>query len=602
MSKSEQARPAPKAASDLCQPAPDEIVSSVVVDGVMRPISFYKDSKWLFIEGATNLGRNSRFIDFDLIPTEFCDRFKAIMFTYWRNGRRSRARPTIATTRMHYFTAREFFVSLQEDGVRHLEDATSQVCLAYVEKLKSRRTRYGKPLSALSIEKKLLTVELLHEVGTELGYAIPHPWPNTNAAALADSPRWTGARIPKTPLIPDAILAKIYQEATKIVHDANRILDFRDALDEERKRHPGRDVRYKFLRTSGWVGSLFDLKHAVKDIRSACYIIVATLTGCRNHEIAHIKLGSYHRTLGDDGEEYWWITSVSTKTQSGRCRWMVPFAAVEALRVMERWAAPLHEEVRRDIARLRSRDPADPEIAEAQRQEDALFIGKSDRGITTLSASTWCDILKEFILRRGVEWPLATHQFRRTFAVYAAKSQLGDLRYLKEHFKHWSMDMTLLYAMGGLQERELLDEIRSELDLLRDSVVEAWLQPTAKLAGGGGRRVMSFRDLNPIPIYKTRKEMVEAISLGVHLRSNGHAWCTADNGTACLGNSGVDPTRCTECTNAVIAAGHADYYRQLRDDLRALLDQEDIGESGRSRVARDLARCDEVLRRLGVEV
>jgi hypothetical protein len=60
--------------------------------------------------------------------------------------------------------------------------------------------------------------------------------------------------------------------------------------------------------------------------------------------------------------------------------------------------------------------------------------------------------LKAFAKKCGLEWELATHQFRRKFANYAARSQFGDLRYLKQHFKHWSLDMTLGYALNESQE------------------------------------------------------------------------------------------------------------------------------------------------------
>jgi hypothetical protein len=48
---------------------------------------------------------------------------------------------------------------------------------------------------------------------------------------------------------------------------------------------------------------------------------------------------------------------------------------------------------------------------------------------------------------------------------YAVRSQprhnhiLGDLIYLKHHYKHWSLDTTALYALNAQQEQELFDEV-----------------------------------------------------------------------------------------------------------------------------------------------
>ncbi|MDB5935350.1 MAG: hypothetical protein JWQ01_2694 [Massilia sp.] len=50
--------------------------------------------------------------------------------------------------------------------------------------------------------------------------------------------------------------------------------------------------------------------------------------------------------------------------------------------------------------------------------------------------------------------------YKRLTACYAARSQFGDLRYLRDHFKHWSLDMTLGYAMNESQEMELYLEIQ----------------------------------------------------------------------------------------------------------------------------------------------
>lgn len=76
------------------------------------------------------------------------------------------------------------------------------------------------------------------------------------------------------------------------------------------------------------------------------------------------------------------------------------------------------------------------------------------------------DELKRFcadntILGDGLRpYPLHTHQFRRTYAYFVARSELGDLLTLRDHFGHWSLDMTTYYADGAT------DDFESDVELL----------------------------------------------------------------------------------------------------------------------------------------
>jgi hypothetical protein len=279
---------------------------------------------------------------------------------------------------------------------------------------------------------------------------------------------------------------------------------------------------------------------------------------------------------------------------------MIPEAAVQAVRVMERWAKPYQDQLGAEIEMRRIRDPRDPEIAEASRHQKALFLASEPRrenSVRTISGAGLNVALKRFARSRSVQWPLASHQFRRKFANYAARSQFGDLRYLKEHFKHWSLDMTLGYALNGSQEMELYAEIQGELDEIKTSVVESWLNPGARLAGGYGTNVVAWRGSNPVTIFKDRKHLVRSLAESTPIRSNGHAWCTADD-DLCVGN-GLERTRCGGCGNAVIGTKHAHIYRGLHDHLQEVAKVPDIGPGGLKLVERDMQRCRSVLAALG---
>ena len=93
--------------------------------------------------------------------------------------------------------------------------------------------------------------------------------------------------------------------------------------------------------------------------------------------------------------------------------------------------------------------------------------------------------------------------------------------------------------------------------------------------------------------------MVRSVAVSHSIRSNGHAWCTADD-NRCIGNT-LEKSRCSGCDNAVISRVHARLYQRLYEDLRALAACEDIGRSGHARVQRDMDRCRDVLKSLGFD-
>lgn len=194
------------------------------------------------------------------------------------------------------------------------------------------------------------------------------PWPDETAWSLAGlNGQQKGSRLLKggrTPLIPDAEFSAIFQAAWDIVQKADSVLDIRDGVarievDASLKRQRHWEARCEYLRSEEWKGGLNSLRTSLTDIRTACYIVVASLSGCRNHELAFVHSNASYRTQDNDGEEYWWMRSRSTKTGEGHAEWMIPAAAAEALRIMDRWALPLQQELQEEIERRRRDNPAD---------------------------------------------------------------------------------------------------------------------------------------------------------------------------------------------------------------------------------------------------
>ncbi|WP_305955394.1 integrase [Pseudomonas sp. LP_7_YM] len=497
----------------------------------------------------------------------------------------------------------------------HFDAVTPMICANYVaecREIRQTRRNRGQALSPAALERRFMSVEALHELSQYTNDPIPrHPWPDTSARALAGRAS-LNSEAGKTPLIPDEVFCTLFEKAYEQVQHGERLLDLRDTLDSvavARKGQVTRSVqehKVRQLTALGWEGGLEAFNQAIKDLRTASYIVLASTSGCRNHELANVKSGAHHRTEDDEGTVFHWLRSTSEKTDTGVHDWMIPEIAVHVLRLMERWAKPYQAMIDAEISERRMLNSSDPQIATAQKHRHALFLGVAAtkrNQVRTLSGSAWNMCLKAYAKSCGLNWILASHQFRRKFANYAAHSQFGDLRYLREHFAHWSMDMTLGYAMdqdwGQHLDIELYEDIQSELEDIKSEVVGTWLGDTP-LTGGYGRSIKHWqRDSANLAIFKSHASMVTSIAESTAIRSNGHAWCTADD-DRCVGNT-MERTRCGDCNNAVIGGAHVGIYQRLYDNLKRLLDCHDIGDGGRQRVLRDLDRCRDVLMQLGYD-
>ncbi|MCY1224188.1 hypothetical protein D9M72_363340 [compost metagenome] len=595
------------------------IISAIQVDGQWVIRSRYGDDIW-HLEGFTsNVPANKKRLDFGTVPPAFRAVMKAMLYRYLRRGRLGAKRPQGSALQDFFGTARLFLRYLEALHLDHLGAVTPLVCATYVDACKAyRQTSRNKrrPLSPRGLLARFAAVEALHEFSQFTDDPIrEHPWPDTSATAMAGL-TGRGAQGSQTPLIPDAAFCMLFEQAYHEVECGQSLLDLRDALDtlmtQRKELRMGQScgavafAKNCRLDTLGWTGGLKAFSRALNDLRTACYIVLASTSGCRNHELANLQSGAHHRTEDDEGTVYHWMRSRSEKTAAGLHDWMIPEAAVRALRLMERWAEPYQTMIASEIVQRRRANPHDPQILEAHQHRHALFLGvnkNEGNQVRTLSNARWNHTLKAFAKKCGLSWDLASHQFRRKFANYAAHSRFGDLRYLKEHYAHWSLDMTLGYAMddswGQHLDLELFDEIQMELDDIKLCVVDNWLDD-APLAGGLGRSLKHWqRDPQNLLLFTDHASMLRSIAESISIRSNGHAWCTADDG-GCVGNT-LERTRCGNgCNHAVIGRPHTPFYKRLYEDLKELLHCPDIGEGGRQRVERDLKRCRDVLTQLGI--
>ena len=130
----------------------------------------------------------------------------------------------------------------------------------------------------------------------------------------------------------------------------------------------------------------------------------------------------------------------------------------------------------------------------------------------------------------GNLWPLATHQFRRSVAVYASRSGMVTLPTLKTQYKHLSATMTAYYGENSsyaqsflidekgssIESASILSAFRNEkqfnASLLLDERV---IQASDPLKGPKGKEIQLAKDRGKLPkMLSSRAETEKAIKQG----------------------------------------------------------------------------------------
>lgn len=539
------------------------------------------------------------------LPDALVTSSKAATLAYWMYGLYGSKRPEARTVVSFGIKLLAFAGWLHEKGIQRFRDVDEQVVAAYVAWVK-HPSRKLKPSSQ---EHYLGLIEALHFLGSRVTDAITqHPWPGQSATSLAG--RFKHGRTSGTEIIPQDVAQQLFQKAEALLGRADALLGARDSLlgiaKDNADRHQ-KTIRLKQqaclqglgLATEGNPDEFIDLA----ELSTACHVVIGILAGMRNHEICSIEVGGYYETE-EDGEVIGWVKGESHKTFVGDTEWMVPPVVGTAIAVQERIAAPFRdmlevERVRLEAALDTTSDDAERlqlalRLAEVQEDSQRIFLGRrSSSEVGNLGDGAWRKRLAAFAKEFG--WHLHPHQFRRTFAVFVAHNAMGDLRYLRHHFKHWSMDMTLLYARNERQDQELYDEMLEQIQERKTSVVEHWLDEATPLSGGSVQRLKEYRKRDDVKTLKDRRALAATLSEQISIRGTGHSWCLSDGWGGCGGKGLYDMARCGGCGEGLVDDTHKVVWLKLHEQQSELLGLDDIGPGGRQRVLRDISCIEQIL-------
>jgi integrase len=567
-------------------------------------LSRYGDAIWAYPDSRFPAGvkASEKAINFDTIPPAFRTTLKFVV-------RRYDLAETPAGNTLVRFVAdiRPFLRYLAEMRVTRLARVNQMHCANYAEYCRQVTSSRGTLLSPNGLLSRFSAVEKLQRLTAWTSDAFSRPWPDASAKHLAGL-TGQGPRQAKTLIIPDPIWKPVFHAANARLEEADLLFELRARVDALRER----------IRKEGW-SSTTALKHASKlvgeygyqglkafdkqfrELQSAAMVVILSLSGIRVHELCYLKNDAWY-VSANDGERTHWMRSRSDKTGAGDTEWLIPERVTKALDVAQRFAAPLQALLDAQRNDLLAADPRSPDAHTLFRDREKLFLGVTPgqgNRIAGMSAASILGHINRFAAANSIDWHFTPHQFRRTFARYVARSEYGDLRYLREHFKHWSLDMTTLYAENQRQDAELYDEIMAAVVHENVEIVTHWLDEDVLITGGCAGAIRAFRtDKEQLRTYEDRRAMALRIADTVFIRATGAAWCTADDG-GCGGRGIIEATRCGDCANSVIDDKNLRRWTAIYQQQQELRDIENLGPGAQSRIERDIQRCEQVLSDLG---
>lgn len=563
-----EALPYPWSSEENCPDLNALVVSSYLDDGGAEVIlSRFADGVWQlwpYFE-QSNIAASAKKIDWSKVPPQFRDECKHVAYRYWTEGTPGMSRPIAHSVVQLVEKLRVLCKYLDSVGVGVFREVRPIHLAGFVHE---RRTTLRTPPTTLV--RYLLGVEALYRFRSSEGLQFK-PWPGSSASAEAGVVR--NASSGTTPLIPQDVLRILFTRAEEWLERADDLIDRRD-------------------RGAGLAGDGYKLNL----VRDACFLLIGLTTGMRCEEIVGIEVGAGRTDYFKEFEMHW-VRSIEHKTKKGPVEYLMPKMGHRVLAVMERWSQPLRTRLKAQLAEL----PSGPHTAQRRAQiasdMNRLFLGHRNarEDIRALSGSACTQRMEVFAKAAGVEWTLKPHQLRRAYAWAFARHRLGNLLLLKDQFKHSSLSMTQLYAANPQQDEALFADVFDEIAAQKVELIEEWLNAERPLAGRGGERIVKMR-ANDFP---DRKALIVETADMVNIRSTGHGWCLAQE-EGCGGAGLYEPTRCVNCSDAVIDHTYKGVWQALRAHQMELVDEAKmLGPATLERVERDLRATESVLANLG---
>lgn len=566
------------------------VISAIVNEnGETLVLSQLGDAQWdlrPFFDQA-NVAPCFKFINWDMsMPQALIDDCKAVAYAWFKRGLPG-SRPPIARgiTTLAAASVMPFVRWLNNLKVLNFADLRPIHISNYVHHCKHELN-----LSSQSLYGRLRIIDLLWVFSADMLFPIKtYPWGNSRLARICrvGEERGRGAanrNVGRTDIIPPGEQSRIFVYCENVI----------------------REMKAE-LAANGIGYNPSDMRTSIH-YRDAVLYVVSITSGMRNDEAIGIEVGAWRKEV-KDGVKFCWVSTIEHKTGKGRVEYLVPELTVDALDLLAKHSVTIRKELEIEIRHLeKTTDPNRPaehflRLEKARKDSKKLFLGRhaqggklQDKHVEALSGQASNIAFSRIAKAAGSDWPLRTHQCRRTYARCFVESRMGrtSLIYLKWQFKHSSMSMTQLYASNPLQDLTLFDEILQQMTEFKIDLIESWLEDQP-LAGGAGEKIVQLR---AIPI-KDRAALLGQTAPHANIRATGHGWCIATE-RGCGGAGLYEATRCPGCKNSVIDESFAGTWQDIYIQQQELIKIEDAGPAVRQRAERDLQVALDVITSLGL--
>lgn len=210
----------------------------------------------------------------------------------------------------------------------------------------------------------------------------------------------------------------------------------------------------------------------------------------------------------------------------------------------------------------------------------------------------------------GKYWNICTHQFRRSLAVYGARSCVIGLGALSVQYKHLTEAMTLYYRENSVfapnilandSQKEFIQELQYQR--LVDSYVqfeEGVIHSSSRLLGGAGTYLQLQKDREQLlTVFPNRNAAIKRMKKGeIAYKASLFGACT--NPDACEKISFTAITSCLSCAHAVFDAGSAEKMQKAVQRLQRVRDTQAQGSLLYGQMDSDILALNKMIQKIQI--
>ena len=210
----------------------------------------------------------------------------------------------------------------------------------------------------------------------------------------------------------------------------------------------------------------------------------------------------------------------------------------------------------------------------------------------------------------GKYWNICTHQFRRSLAVYGARSGVIGLGALSVQYKHLTEAMTLYYRENSVfapnilandSQKEFIQELQYQR--LVDSYVqfeEGVIHSSSRLLGGAGTYLQLQKDREQLlTVFPNRNAAIKRMKKGeIAYKASLFGACT--NPDSCEKISFTAITSCLSCAHAVFDAGSAEKMQKAVQRLQRVRDTQAQGSLLYGQMDSDILALNKMIQKIQI--